>query len=539
MSASKENEFIAKKTVMNEIHQPMSFCCYIVTDDESLPNHIVDQFPKDPYLYRGPDAVGQFLEYIISQANLLSNLLDLNVDMHPLTEEEQERFLSATCCESCQSEFSLLNRPVRDHSHVTGAFRAVLCFECNLKRQEQRFIPVFIHNSSNYDSHFIIRKLGCDDEKITVVPNSSEKYISFTKSTASGMKIRFLDSFKFMDRSLSELVQNLPQENFMHTSKFFLPDDLPLVTRKGVFCYEYIDSWAKLFETSLPPYESFRNSMLDSNITPEDFEHAQRVWTRFGCRDLGEFSDIYLKTDVLLLSDVFENFRNTCLQNYQLDPAYYLTLPSLTFDAMLKFTKVKLELLSHIDQYLFIEKGIRGGITSCIKRYAVANNPYLGNDFNPKHPNTFLTYLDANNLYGYAMSQPMPVGNFRWLSKTEISKFDVLKIPDDGDVGYILEVDVLYPSYLHNYHNELPFLPESKCPEGSNQKKLLTTLDDKLNYVCHYVNLKQALQNGLVLSKIHKVLSFSQSKWLKPYIDFNTEKRKASKNEADKDFYKK
>jgi len=158
------------------------------------------------------------------------------------------------------------------------------------------------------------------------------------------------------------------------------------------------------------------------------------------------------------LSDVYENFRDLSLQNYGLDPAYYYTVPSLTFDSMLKFTKIRLELLRDIDMYLMIENGVRGGIVSCIKRHALANNKYVNENFDKsKDISSFLCYLDANNLYGTTMIQNMPCNGFRWLTKKEILSFNVLSVSDDSPLGYFLEVDVLYPPYLHDRHNQFPF----------------------------------------------------------------------------------
>lgn len=130
-------------------------------------------------------------------------------------------------------------------------------------------------------------------------------------------------------------------------------------------------------------------------------------------KNLGGFHDLYLKTDVFLLADVFQNFRKTCLKNYSLDPATYLISPSLSWDALLKYTGVQLELLTDYDMHLFIEKGLRGGVSTEMRRYCKANNPYLS-DYDPTKEKSYIQYYEANNLYGWAMSQPLPVRNFRW-----------------------------------------------------------------------------------------------------------------------------
>jgi len=549
----RENRKTSNKTTVNNTHEPMSFGVYVVYD-ESLPACISDYLPKQPYIYRGLNASEKFMHYMKTLANLIGDLTNLNVPMSPLSREEKLRFKSATHCELCSNEFTLINCAVRDHCHYTGKFRNVLCSSCNLKRQSQKFLPVFMHGSSNYDNHFIVRQLGCDNLKVGVIPNSKEKYVTFSKQTQSGITLRFIDTFRFMDQPLSQLANNLPKDQFYHTKQFFSESDLPLVTRKGVFPYTYIDNWEKLSEKQLPPKHHFFKGIGDPSADPEndchcelehiddvDYDHAKAVWSRFKCKDLGSYSDLYLKVDVLLLADTFENFRTLCINNYKLDCAHYFSLPGFTFDAMLNYTQVELELFTNYDMYMFVERGVRGGITSCSKRHARANNKYMKTKYNPNIDSSYLMYVDANNLYGLAMSKSMPINSFEWMSKKEIKSLckEIQNIPDNSPIGYILECDIQYPQNLHDSHNDLPFLPENKCPPNSKQKKLLTTLWDKKRYICHYVNIKQALNNGLVLKNIHRGLKFNQCPWLKPYIDWNTEKRTLAKNVFEEDLYKK
>ena len=296
--------------------------------------------------------------------------------------------------------------------------------------------------------------------------------------------------------------------------------------------------------------EHFYSILNNQHITNYEYDHARKVWKTFKIKTMGEYG-----SDVLLLTDVFENFRKTCLQYYKLDPCHYFTSPGLSWDAMLKMTNIKLELMTDVDMFQFIEKGMRGGVSYIANRHGKANNKYT-NEYNEKAPSKYILYLDANNLYGWAMSQYLPAGNFRWMTDKEINKIDLGKYKADGKKGLILEVDLEYQQELHNLHNDYPVAPEKlnvsnnilsgyckKIAEKYNisiglVRKLIPTLQDKKEYVLHYRNLQLYMTLSLKVKKVHRVLKFDQSPWLKQYIDFSTEKRKHAKNPFEKDFFK-
>ena len=229
----------------------------------------------------------------------------------------------------------------------------------------------------------------------------------------------------------------------------------------------------------------------------------------------------------MLLADIFENFRQSCLKNYKLDPAHFVSLPGLAWQACLKKTNVELELLTDYDMLLMVEEGIRGGICHAIQRYAKANNKYM-NDYDRKKKSSYIQYLDGNNLYGKAMTEKLLVRGFTWVN--DISKIDEDFVKDydkNNNKDYILDVDVDYPNKLQNLHSDLPFLPERMVI--NNTKK---------NYIVHINVLKQALDHGLKLRKVHRIIEFEQEAWLKEYIDVNTELRKKATNDFEKDFFK-
>ena len=300
-----------------------------------------------------------------------------------------------------------------------------------------------------------------------------------------------------------------------------------------------------------PPGEAFYSGLNEEAISEEDYRRAEQIWSTFGCQNFKDYHDHYLMTDVLLLADVFEQFRETGMEFYGLDPAQYLTLPSFSWDALLKLTNIELQLISDPEMFLFFESNIRGGISQISHRYARANNPQVP-DYDENLKNSYLAYLDANNLYGWAMSQALPVGDFKFLDRDEIGCTDFLKTADDSPTGYVLECDLEYPQNLHDSHNDYPLAPESILVTESmlspfcksfDQKhvdcrKLIPNLNNKSKYVLHYRNLKLYTSLGMKITKIYRVASFTQKPWMKKYIDFNTEKRTIAKNEFEKNFFK-
>ncbi|XP_037921412.1 uncharacterized protein LOC119658218 [Hermetia illucens] len=346
-----------------------------------------------------------------------------------------------------------------------------------------------------YDCHLFVKELASIDGDISIIPINKEL---------------------FMHSSLDALVNNLAHKDLKTVSGVYGDGEkFSLLTRKGVFPYEYINSWDRLNETSLPSREKFFNKMSNTECKEADYQHALNVWKQFNCGVMWDYLELYLKTDVLLLTDVFENFRNVCKNIYGLDPCQYYTTPGLSWDAMLKITSIKLELLTDIEMHHFVKRGIRGGITQCSHRHSTANNKYMKN-YKEEDPSKYLIRFPMLN----------------------IVDFDVLNIAADSDIGYILEVDLEYPISKHDEHNDLPLCPENKIPHNSKTNKLIVDLTDKQKYVIHYRNLQQCIQNGLKLTRIYRILQFKQSSWLKEYIDLNTHYRKMSKNPFEKNFFK-
>ena len=467
------------------------------------------------------------------------------------TEEDRKQFNNASDCWICGEELG--NDRVRDHCHFTGRYRGPAHNNCNLKYRKPKSISVFFHNLSGYDSHLFIKKLGTPDKKenIDCIPNNEEKYISFSKIIRTGhytnkkgevkdktFKIVFKDSLKFMSSSLGALVDNLPKDAFKNLLKYFTPKQAEILKQKGFYPYEYMNTEEKFNDTKPPPQKAFNSKLSGKGISNKNYNHVWNVWNTFKMKTFKEYHELYNITDVLLLADVFENFRDICLKIYGLDPVYYFTAPGLAWDACLKITGIQLELLSDLNMLLLFEKGIRGGISIISNRYGKANNKYMRKGFNKSIPSKYLMYLDANNLYGCGMSMKLPTCGFKWLTSGEMEKLfnnQVLQIWEKTPC--ILEVDLEYPENLHNLHNDYPFCPERvECK--NRVEKLIPNLRNKTKYPIHYRNLIQCLKAGMKLTKIHRGIKFVESEWMKPYINMNTNLRAKAKNNFEKDFFK-
>ena len=524
-------------------HEPISFTYYIKSFNENVyesrKRSYIQEKPEDPH------AMDTFILWLEEDIRKIAELGNKEIE---ITDKEEKEFNNAMECWICKG--FLGDDKVKDHCHYTGKYRGAAHNRCNLKYRKPNNISVFFHNLAGYDSHLFIKRLNITEGIIDCIPNNEEKYISISKTIKAGtytnkkgeekdkfFKIVFKDSLKFMSSSLEALVNNLPRDAFKNLDKYYTSEQTKLLKQKGHYPYEYMDSVEKFKDKKPPPRKAFYSKLSGRGITEKDYKHVLNVWNSFNMETMKDYHNLYNDSDVLLLADVFENFRDICLKIYGLDPVYYYTTPGLAWDACLKMTGINLELLSNPDMLLMFEKGIRGGISIISNRYGEANNKYM-KCFNKNKLATFLLYLDANNLYGCAMSEMLPTGGFKWLTDKEINNLYNNQIVQVWEkTPCILEVDLEYPKELHDLHNDYPLCPERvKCDKGV--EKLIPNLRDKTKYVIHYKNLMQCLKLGMKLKKIHRGIKFIESAWLKPYIDKNTNLRTQAKNNFEKDFYK-
>jgi hypothetical protein len=366
-----------------------------------------------------------------------------------------------------------------------------------------------------------------------------------------------------MATSLDNRAKNLltrGREQFVHLHRGFVgetPEKMDLILRKGIYPYDYMRNWERTKMRLLPSRQHFYNKLQQHECPIEDYQHARTVWREFGCKNMQEYTDLYLKTDVLILADVFEAFREMGMTNYDLDPIHYVSAPQFAWDAMLKKTKVKADLISDPAMYQMISSGIRGGICMISQRRSQANHKKMGELYNPALPKRTIAYFDANNLYGYSMCQPLPLNEFHWVEKECWPKAEEWQeMAADDFVGYFVECDLRYPADIHELHNEYPLAPERVEIETemlsetqlqirmhyninhNHSVKLVPHLGDRDHYVLHSQALKFYLNNGMQLIRVHRVIMFKQSAWMKPYVDLCSDLRAKATNEFEKDFFK-
>lgn len=562
----KHND-VKKNTTKYQYHKPVSFCIYLVSKVEQIKSELI--------LKVDVKCIDKLFETLNSMCIRLNGFLKTNIKM---TDFDEKSFKNSTECHICNKEFTEKDIKVRDHNHLNGKYRGAAHQSCNLNFNLKKIkIPVVFHNLKGYDGHFLLRKIYkfIEDEKymyenkkgqmikpkFSTIFKNKEQFISFQYKN-----LQFIDSLAFLNDSIEKLANNMTYEEKAHTINYFkkemhLNDELiELILQKGHFFYDYFDSLEVLNQTEFPTIDKFYNKLNKKHLEPKEYEHALNVFKKLNCKNLRDYHDFYLKCDVLLLADAFENFRKHCHQNYNLEIGHYLTLPAYSFDAMLKYTKVKIELLTDEDkeQYHMFEHSIRGGYSNVGEiRYAKANNKYMKN-YDENIESSFIFYIDANNLYGEAMCKPLPLNNFMTFhGENAISMEEIMNYNDDCNVGAEIMCDIHIPEDKHDLIDAYPLIMDNTKIDikdiSSYQKSLLNdkelkklknpclkltpTLNDKKDYICNIANLKYFIQMGCEV-KIKKVVKYYQSRWLKPYIEFNTTMRQKAKSESEKNMYK-
>ena len=373
----------------------------------------------------------------------------------------------------CQGQFSIVrdleDDKVVDHCHYSGKFLGFAHPECapNLKRKTVNFIPVMAHNLSNNDLHHVclyIQKFK-PGWKTEVISSTDEKYITLTVGVPvrlyqdkNGITktvfeyLRFIDSYRFMAFSLENLAGYLPQEKLKFLDSCFadyFAEDRILIHQKGYYPFSYFDNFDKFLETKLPPRDEWKDSLRNGAVmvTQEEWKHAENVFRTFGCQNLGEYHDLYLKMDTLILACVFEEFRSLCYKTYGLDSAHYFTCSHLSGDAFLKHCRSDIELLTDREHLEMVENMNRGGVASVFdKKFFKANNRHVA-EHNYNDYDIYGVLFDANNLYGGIMEKfSLPRNSLETMQEYILERN--LATANDSEFGFILEIDLHYPGRL-------------------------------------------------------------------------------------------
>ena len=566
---------------------------------------LISRYPdllKSKYIqFNGKDCIIDGLDWIMKMKFKINDILQNTYYDISMSIEDENKYQLNNKCWMCNVNFddeddidendedaaNSITKKVRHHDYLLkeNNFRGAACEGCNLNCNFNKYkLNVIAHNAKNYDTHFIFQYIGLLNKKrdengkkkqlkITAIPLTDQKYLSFEVNNCI-----FLDSNQFMSSSLEKLIKCLndakDEKLFKHFNEHYknkTSEEKNLLRQKGYFPYDYYKNEKVLYK-GLPKIEEFYNKLNNSNITIKEYEHVKNIYKKFNCKNFRDYLNLYLECDVILLADVFENFRDVCYKNYGIDCLYSYTAPGLSWQSMLygKFRKNIIKGYNYIydenhktklisfhegqeDMLDFIKENQRGGISLITHRYAKANNYYL-DDYDKNKPTSFIKYWDCNNLYGYAMAENLPTGNYKW-NKQFWTINELLNIPDDNDIGYIHEVDIKVPEALHDYLNDYPLAVENTHFDDSEymlnvaQKlgikksktpvdKLIPNLYDKKKYVIHYRNLKLMLSLGYEITKFHRVLQFDQKPILKDFIMFNTTQRALTNNTHEKDFFK-
>lgn len=498
---------------------------------------------KETVIYRGADAGEVFIRAMFELDLWIREKMEKMVkdgSNKDLTSNDFEDMRDSKRCYLCHKWFTRDNPKTPHFCPIDKSYRGCAHQQCVTQYVDRFFTtPVIFHNLSGYDSHLILghfKKVFFDEEKeedveykvkISAIHNNSERVKTFRLN-----QLTFIDSLAFLKDSLDSLVKNIRQScSFDLLKKEFSVNNgtvLDALTSKGIYPYEYMNDFSVFEETSLPPKEKFFSKLKRQGVSQDDYNNAIRIWKMFNMRNMGDYHDHYLKLDVVLLAEVWLQFSSLCYRVDGLDPGHFVTVSSYTWSNMLKHSAPVLQLFSsaQTDMHLMIERGIRGGISSvCGKRFSVSSE------------NTHIMYIDANNLYGWAMSQMLPMGDFAW-DETNWDEQKIRTTTEFGSTGYIFEVDMDYPVELHDAHNDYPLAIEKLTIKETKSTKLIFSLYPRERYVVHHRNLKLYLSLGMKLKRVHRVIRFTQSDWLARYIEKNTKARSLAKNNFEKDYFK-
>ena len=528
----KDNSIIGNKTTNIYKQNPVLNGYHIVSELEDI---LKSDYYQSPLGY---DNVDWFVDEVIKLENKMASYFKNTKKDIIMTKEDEEDYRKNDICRFCEKNIEY--DKVRDHCHLTGKYRGPSHSKGNINvtQKQSNLLPFIFHNFSNYDCHMFFKKMvDKKNDKIDfdIIPKTNEEYISVTFGC-----IRFVDSYRFLSSGLDSLVKSLVEDDFKILKKEF-PDKWQYLNKKLAYPYEYfnsIDDYKKPVHNLKK--EDFFSELKNKCPDDEEIQRTKEIIEIFNIKDGKELTELYLKSDVILLADVFEKFIKISVEEFGINPLYCVSLPGYTWQCGMKYTDINLQTLQDKEMILLLENNIRGCISS------VMGDRYIKSNDNKK-----ILYIDANNLYGHSMSQYLPFDEIKF--DNDVTLEDIINTPDDNDIGYFVEVDLKYPDNIKEKTKKFPFAPVNKKinPDNYNDymkeirpdtnvqtKKLICDWSDKKNYLIHYRMLKFYVRHGMIVDKVHDVISFKQSRWLEKYINFNTQKRNQAASDFEKDFYK-
>jgi hypothetical protein len=518
-------------------HDCILICAQVVTMLEK--KYVPRGIPLAPQIFFGKDAAAKFVGFLNRIAWLVSDVVKREVPLN-LTEEEERDFQNATHCAYCKMKFYSDKNKARHHLHQgKGKYLGASCFDCNIRMRNPKFIPILAHCGSAYDFTYIISNLNFNSKEIKVLAKSSrERFLCIEKETDSGILLRFMDTFHHSVCNLKSLGENVPVSERVYTNEYFRGRE-EFIQLKAHFPFEIIDSIETLFTiTDPPPREAFTDLINGQTLSQEEYEKTfLKVWHDLKMKNMYDYYLYYCTLDVLNLSNWIRYYSITVHQEFDIWPFYYLTAPALSFNSALKYSGVELELLSSVNKYQFIQKNVKGGITSLNKSYFKANNKYLP-DYDATKASSFVYDCDYNSMYATVLSMNLPHSNFRWGNPLLFEAPDViLGWHPSCETGAFLSVDIVYPKKLHLMHNQMPLL-FVRQETSKGQFHLVPTLESQTNYFVHIWYLRFLIIHGLKLKKVHRVLLFTQKSFFKTFIELNIKKREKAANKTISQFHK-
>lgn len=501
--------------------------------------------------YVGPDAMDAYLNLVFSLADLLSDYIKHeHLPIPNMTTEEKQVFDSKTHCEVCLQPFTTRNPKTRHHSHHIRNYPVqAVCQRDNLQIKAKSYIPMISHTHQKLGNHMILQNIRAKHNKqIFIVPKSNESFMSITFDK----KLRLVDGRSLLDFPLQDLIKMRVEMDDMTTIQPFY-EELPAEVLHTPFYFPHLwfDSMEKLRESKLPSYKEYVDVLVEHEVGELDYRKMQQMYTLTNCSSFKDFCLLYLKTRVLQLGAVMEEFGKWGLDTFQLSPLQEISLAGYGLTLATFHANAPFEIPTDPDIVQRILKNIRGGISHLSQRVVTANCERLGFQNVKDDERCEILIADFNSLYQYCMLQPLPFKNYKMLSPEEMVKVDIYSLKQDQGFGYVFFVDLECPKEImektadfplcatkhllnHKFMAENGNLLNKECFPSSNQDmgvhQLILSQLPKIDQGIYYKNLQMYLRHGLRITKIHAILQFEEKPYLHGFISKNLNIRRTSES---------